>query len=113
MLVARGKKKREHTSVATNIILSRQAYFCRDKRRVLSQQARVCRDKHMFYRDTTFVATKMILVAAPANHSTPFSSRPSKENVCFVFVVVVFVFNVSKDILLLRLAFKKRSGTQQ
>ena len=33
--------------VATNIILSRQAYFCRDK--------------HMF------VATKMILVAAPAN----------------------------------------------
>ena len=40
--------------------LSRQTYFCRDKRRV-------CRDK-------MFVATKMILVAAPANDN---SLRPS------------------------------------
>ena len=41
-------------------VLSRQAYFCHDKRHVLSRQTRVCRDK-------SFVATKMILVAAPAN----------------------------------------------
>ena len=40
-------------------VLSRQAYFCRDKRRSLSQQTRVCFDK-------TFAATKMILVEAPA-----------------------------------------------
>ena len=33
-----------------------QAYFCHDKRRVLSQQT-----------DKSFVATKMILVAAPAS----------------------------------------------
>ena len=43
-------------------VLSRQPYFCRDKRRVLLQQTRVCRDK-------TFVATKIILVAATANDS--------------------------------------------
>ena len=30
--------------VATKV-MSRQAYFCRDKRRVLSRQTRVCRDK--------------------------------------------------------------------
>ena len=48
--------------------LSRQTYFCRDKRHVLSLtntclswQTCVCRDK-------TFVATKIILVAAPANN---------------------------------------------
>ena len=43
--------------VATNMIWSQQTcILCRDKRRVLSR-----RDKHFF------VATKMILVAAPAN----------------------------------------------
>ena len=46
--------------VATKV-LSQPAYFCRDKRRVLSRQTRVsCFDK-------TFVATKTIHVAAPAN----------------------------------------------
>ena len=40
--------------------LSQQAYFCRDKRPVLLWQTRVCRNK-------SFVATKMILVAAPGN----------------------------------------------
>ena len=40
------------------IFLSRQAYYCRDKRRVLSRQTR-----------KTFVATKILLVAAPANDS--------------------------------------------
>ena len=60
--------RHKHVSVATNIccdiflvnkhdfvatkVLSRQAYFCRDKGRVLSR-----RDKHLF------VATKMILAA--------------------------------------------------
>ena len=46
--------------------LSRQTYFCRDKKRVLSRQTRVCRDE-------TFVVTKMILVAAPANDSKALS----------------------------------------
>ena len=54
--------------VATNVLSrqkvlprsSRQAFFCRDKRPVLLRQART-------FRDRTFVATKMILVAAPAN----------------------------------------------
>ena len=41
-------------------VLSRQAYFGRDKRRVLGRKTRVCDEK-------TFVATKIILVAAPAN----------------------------------------------
>ena len=34
----------KHNFVATKL-LSRQAYFCRDKRLVLSRQTRVCRDK--------------------------------------------------------------------
>ena len=41
-------------------VLSRQAYFCCDKRCVLSWQTCVCHDK-------TFVTTKMILVAAPTS----------------------------------------------
>ena len=49
----------KHNFVATNV-LSRKAYFCRDKTRLLSRQTAVCRDK-------TFVATKMIFVAAPAS----------------------------------------------
>ena len=46
----------KHNFVTTKC-LSRQAYFCRDKRCVLSQQTRVCHDK-------------MILVATPANDSS-------------------------------------------
>ena len=42
--------------------LSQQAYFCCDKKRVLLQQTRVCHNK-------TFVTTKIILVAAPANNT--------------------------------------------
>ena len=45
---------------ATNIILARQGYICRSKRRV-------CRDK-------TFVAAKMILVAAPASDSGKYQT---------------------------------------
>ena len=57
---------------ATKLCLSRhfcrvrkflKAYFCRNKRRVLSRQTPVCCDKQ------AFVATKKILVAAPANDS--------------------------------------------
>ena len=65
--------------------LSRQTRVCRDKTRLLSQQKYVCRDKTSillsrqnkhtlvatkqayFCRDKAFVATKMILVAVPAN----------------------------------------------
>ena len=36
------------TFVATKV-LSRQAYFCRDKRHVLLRQTRVCRDKNYTY----------------------------------------------------------------
>ena len=42
-------------------VLSRQAYFCRDKRCVCRDKRCDCRDKHVF------VATKMTLVAAPAS----------------------------------------------
>ena len=45
-------------------VLSRQAYFCHDKRHV-------CCDKHVFVK-TKLVATK-ILVAAPANDSSQIS----------------------------------------
>ena len=64
--------------VATNIILLRQTYFCRDKTRLLSRQKYAygrkhtfvatkdafCRDKHVF------VATESILVAAPADDTS-------------------------------------------
>ena len=53
--------RNKHNFVTTKV-LSRQAYFCCDKRCVLSWQPRVCRNK-------TFVTTKMILVAAPTNDS--------------------------------------------
>ena len=46
-------------------LLSRQKYesifFCRDKRRSLSRQTHICRDNYVF------VATKTILVEAPAS----------------------------------------------
>ena len=52
--------------IATKVLL-RQAYFCRDERRVFSRQnvfvatkTHVCRHKH-------FVARKVIFVAAPAS----------------------------------------------
>ena len=48
----------KHNFVATNITLSRQAYFCCDKRRV-------------------FVATKVILAAAPANARFSYVHCPS------------------------------------
>ena len=50
-------------------ILPRQTYFCRDKK--LSRQAYFCRDKiRLVCRDKhVFVATKMVLVAAPASDS--------------------------------------------
>ena len=70
-----------HTHTHTQV-LSRQAYFCRDKRRVLWRQTRVCRHK-------TSVATKRILGAAPANdtgHPLPLlcpltDDQPTRSNV--------------------------------
>ena len=76
----------------TQTFLPRRVYFCRDdKRRVLSRQKRACRDKsnlvatkkilpllrrkHVCHGKTlvrdkhTFVATKMMLMAAPAHDS--------------------------------------------
>ena len=76
---------RDKRMLAATKLLSRQVYFCRDKTRLLSRQTRVCRDKHNFVatkllsrqayvsRDKhVFVATKMILVAVPANDTSPF-----------------------------------------
>ena len=51
-----------HDKIMTKV-LSQQGYFCCDKRHVLLRQTHVCRDK-------TFVVTKIILVAAPANDSS-------------------------------------------
>ena len=67
--------------IATNVILlTRQAYFCRDKH--LSQQ-KFCRGKHTFVATKDMfccdkhvsVATKIILMAAPANDSWSASGR--------------------------------------
>ena len=63
-LLSRQKYSCVKTFVATNIILSRQAYFCRDQRTVLSRLTRVRRDK------SKLVATKNLLLAAPANDIT-------------------------------------------
>ena len=59
------------TFVATNIILSRQAYLCRDKHVFVATN--ICRDKHIcvvtkvFYHGKhTFVAIKIISVPPPA-----------------------------------------------
>ena len=49
------------------VILSWQACFCRDNRHVLSRQTCVLSQQTHVCRDKTFVRTKMILVAAPAN----------------------------------------------
>ena len=53
--------QQKHKFVTTKL-LSRQAYFCHNKRHVLSGQINTC-----FCRDKTFVATKTILVAAPTS----------------------------------------------
>ena len=55
------------------MILSRQAYFCLDKRCVLSRQTHACHNKHVF------VATKMILVAASANDRLQPGAIMSKQ----------------------------------
>ena len=86
-------KKQQKT---TTTCLSQQAYFCRDKRCVLSRQTRVCRDKSKLYvcrdkhtfvatkdyfcLDKKIVATKIILVAAPANDTCP----PNQNRGCRV-----------------------------
>ena len=63
----------KHNFVATNVF-SRQAYFCRDNGRALSRQTRVCRNK-------TFVATKIILAAAPVSDTV--------EDLCIAIVVFI------------------------
>ena len=50
-----------NTSFVVRKVCLSQQNFCRDKTRLLSRQKYVCCDKHVF------VATKIILVAAPAN----------------------------------------------
>ena len=56
----------KHVFVATNVLL-RQAYICRDKRRVLSRQTRVCRDKRVFVATKLLSRQNIILVAAPGS----------------------------------------------
>ena len=50
------------------VSIAAKIFFCRDKTRVLSRQTRVSRNK-------TFVATKMILVAAPAHDNFGWGRR--------------------------------------
>ena len=61
MLVATERLSRQTRFVAASMILSRQTTRFVATNKCLSRQIRVCRNK-------TFVATKMILVAAPANN---------------------------------------------
>ena len=79
--------------VATNIIFSRQADFYRDKHVFVATKHVFCRDKHTFVatnvfvatnicRHITFVATKMILVAGPAN-----DSRQARQLQCLAALV--------------------------
>ena len=60
-------------------ILSRQAYFCQKTFLSRQTQTRVCRDE-------TFVATKIILMAAPANdtlaHSSPLRYHRTSSPKC-------------------------------
>ena len=78
------KKIRDKSFVATKV-LSRQAYFCRDKRRVLSRQ-KTCfvATKHVF------VTTEMVLVAAPANdrpsHTFPRQFRAVEQP--FIYILI-------------------------
>ena len=66
--------RRDHSFVALSIVLSRQAYFCHDKRVF-------CRDKHK-----TFVATKMIRVAASA--SDKIQPYKSTSIISYIFASV-------------------------
>ena len=80
----------EKAFVTTNIMLTwqvllQQAYFCHDKRHVLSWQTHVCRDK-------TFVATKIILVAAPTSDRNWFSLLVAKGSNCKQLFVSGCVF---------------------
>ena len=66
------RRDNKHDFVATKVLswqtlLSRQIFVLTDT--CLSQQTRVCRDK-------TFVATKIILVVAPANDIAPRNPVP-------------------------------------
>ena len=56
-------------------VLSRQAYFSREKTCLLSRQTRFCRCK-------TFVATEMILVAAPTNETCQLRSSSDTSILC-------------------------------
>ena len=82
--------------------LSRQTCVCRSKTRLLSRQKYVCRKNIIFFspqkffapsillsrqkmcfvfcRDKIFVATKIILVAAPANDSNSTSNNQNKKS---------------------------------
>ena len=77
-------KRLSQIFVTTNVFVTTkvlwwQAYFCRDKRHVLSWQICVCHNKSKLFVtkvlsqqnyvccDKSFVATKMMLVAAPTN----------------------------------------------
>ena len=72
---------RDKSYVAINTCLSRQAPVCRNKTRLLSRQKYACSDKtfvatkYFCMRGKyVFVATQMIIVAAPANDTTAAQS---------------------------------------
>ena len=55
---------------------------CRDKHTFAARKHVFCRDKHVFCRHKTFVATKMILVAAPANDPCQLRSSSDTSILC-------------------------------
>ena len=70
-----GNKKPNGQPNTLNGQSSHKYNFCRDtsfvaRNTCLSQKTRVCHDKTSVCRDKYFLATKMILVAAPANNTT-------------------------------------------
>ena len=56
-------------------VLSRQAYFCSDKRRVLSQQTRVCRDKSMLVANIIFLRQNKHMLVATVSRDKTFVAR--------------------------------------
>ena len=64
-------------------LLSRQAYFCRDKRRILSRQTLVYRDKSKLVV-TNLVATKLCLPRQKFCRDKTTSIHLSRQKTCFV-----------------------------
>ena len=47
-------------------------HFCRDKTRLLSRQKYACRDEHFVATNTSFVATKVLILLAASDNNTEY-----------------------------------------